>query len=237
MLADLIRVADQLLVEIRAGYQHSSQTVNRVAADLLQSGITTAQTINLLLENGFFIDAEARWRALHELACVSRVIATDFNPPEIAKRFVVNGRRLHEDHVAYSEPWASGTRFYTWNYEWLRESHPLTDKKGKPIRLSQKWLFDQAAFESAPFAEWIRPSHGPVHLNSETVTRGTEQDGPAPAGYDATVVSQVAWQTAASTYELVSHVLMLASMQAIDEVRAIAWQDLCLLYTSDAADE
>lgn len=130
ILADLIRVADQLLVEVRAAYQHSSQTVTRVAGDLLQNGITTAQAINLLLEHGFVIDAEARWRALHGLACVCRVIATDSNPPEIAKRFVVNGRRLYEDHVAYSEPWASGTRFYTWSYEWLRESHSLTDKKG-----------------------------------------------------------------------------------------------------------
>jgi len=99
-------------------------------------------------------------------------------------------------------------------------------KSGRPQRFQQAWLFENARLAHSGFAEWVKPSHGPVHLNSITVARGVVLDGHSPAGYDTYVVVQVAWQALCSFYELAVQASLLACGPALDIQRALSWSEL-----------
>ncbi|HCB02937.1 MAG TPA: DUF5677 domain-containing protein [Nocardioides sp.] len=224
-LNEIALIGDDLAMEVRAYWQHTSQHAIMAAADVLTNGVTTLLAIRLLLANGYVVDAEARWRALHELACTTALIAGDADPGEISKRYLVHGGRLAEGNKAYAEPWVTHG-FSDKPYEWLRASHPHLGKSGRPQRFQQAWLFENARLAHSGFAEWVKPSHGPVHLNSITVARGVVLDGPSPAGYDTYVVVQVAWQALCSFYELAVQASLLACGPALDIQRALSWSEL-----------
>ncbi len=158
-LDELVAAAGQLVVEFRSSWRYGTDYVRRASSDVMQSAQTTTSAIALLLRHGYVVDAEARWRGLHELACTAAFLAVDTDPTSIATRYLAHGLRLLPDDPAYTEQWAQGD-FQDRSYEWLRESYPVT-VNGKPTRFSQQWLFAKANLQSAPFHEWVRPSHGP----------------------------------------------------------------------------
>ena len=222
-VTELAVIAGQLYVQLEAARRGWIDYAETAAADVTQNAQTTLSAIALLLRHGYALDAEARWRGLHELACTAALLAVDDKPAEICKRYLAHGQRLLVDDPAYSEPWVRNPHFFSWNYEWLRQSHPNVDKKEKPIRFSQRWLFDNADMTSAPFDKWLRPSHGPVHLSSRAVAEGSEQAGAAPAGYSRERTNQVAWQVGCSFYELVAYVLRLPDEDGLPLERRLAW--------------
>lgn len=118
------------------------------------------------------------------------------------------------------------------DYEWLRESYPLVDKKDKPIRYMQSWVLEKADLVSAPFDLWIKPSHGPVHMNSKSVAAGSRHEGPAPAGYHPTKSALVMWQCACSLYELVANVCLMMADTMKPGV-ALAWTQVFKLLVDD----
>jgi len=98
-------VAGQLYVQfmtVRRGWMDYAETA---AGDVVQSVQTTLGAIGLLLRNGYALDAEARWRGLHELACTAALLATDTDPPGICMRYLAHGQRLLVDDPAYQQPW------------------------------------------------------------------------------------------------------------------------------------
>lgn len=215
--------AGQLYVQLRGCRRGWFDYAETAAADVVQNAQTTLGAVALLLRNGYSLDAEARWRGLHELACTAALLAVDSSQTEICKRYLAHGQRLLVDDPAYGEPWVRAPQFFHRNYEWLRESYPHVNKKGSPIPFTQRWLFDQAHMTSAPFDDWLRPSHAPVHMSSEAVATGSEQAGGAPAGYSRERNDQVSWQVGCSFYELVAHVVRLPHADALAHSRRLAW--------------
>jgi hypothetical protein len=222
-LEGLSVVAAQLYVELQAhriGWQDYAGTA---AADITQNAQTILEEIALLLRHGYVGGAEARWRGLHELACTAALLALDAEPAGISERYLAHGQRLLQDDPAYEQAWAADLRYYEQDYEWLRQSYPRWDKNGKPLRFGQRWLFNTASLQAAAFDNWLKPSHGPVHMSSRAVAAGSEQAGAAPAGYSREAVNQIAWQAACSFYELVAHVALLPAPESLPDDRRLAW--------------
>lgn len=223
-LSDLHLILDAIQLEAHGSVRFGGDYAEMAAADLLQSAATTTGAITVLLRNGFVLDAEARWRGLHELTCATTLLADDIDPPAISARFLAHGRRLPLDDPAYSETWAREPTFSN-DHEWLRLSHPNLSRTGKPQRFTQRWLFHHAELMAAPFEDWITPSHSPVHMTSAAVARGRWFSGSGdPAGYDPLVVQQICWQTACSVYEFSTSVSVLLSAALAPE-RLLAWSD------------
>jgi hypothetical protein len=208
-----------LVVTFSDEYRSLRDVVALSCINILQNAVTTASAIALLLRHGYVVDAEARWRGLHELACTAAVLSDVTDPQETATRYLAHGRRLPDDHPAYSEPWATHPRFSK-QYEWLRGELPGWKEKRK---IEQAWLFEQASLASAPFDDWLKPSHGPVHMSSIAVTVGSAQAGAAPAGYDEYWSDHIAWQAACSLYELVAHLCHLMTYAGLPREEALAW--------------
>lgn len=88
----------------RVGDVRDEYTPMRVALSLVHcNGALIVQEIEVLLRNGFWSGAAARWRALHELAVTARLLQR--GGPEIAQRYfdhsaVVQIRRLVDPHGA-----------------------------------------------------------------------------------------------------------------------------------------
>jgi hypothetical protein len=223
-LEAVLDVCDQLWQLFWGHVAGPSDRVPLTCVNILQTAITTGSAIHLLLEHGYVADAEARWRGLHELACTASLIAQDADHVGICTRYLAHGNQLGPGDPALGEAWRTD-KFLEWDYEWLRVSHPYVSRKGKPIRFGQSWLFQNSGLKSAPYLEWLKPSHGSVHISSTAVGLGSRQAGPAPAGFDPSRRRLVAWQTACSSYEVAAQLLclMVAGEMEGEASTAAAW--------------
>ena len=223
-LAELQLAIDEMQLEAHGAVRYGGDYAEMATSDILQNGATTTAAISLLLQHGLVLDAEARWRGLHELTCVAALLADDADRPNIAARYLAHGRRLPDDDPAYAKPWAHEPDF-TKDYEWLRASRPNVSSKGKPIRYTQRWVFDNAQLTAADFDAWIQPSHSPIHMSAAAVARGRLLSGSGePAGYREEDVRQIAWQTACSIYELATSVAELL-LEALPPAKLVAWSN------------
>lgn len=212
----------RVLAQLPAGETHHTDFLAEASATLLQSAQTTTLAISLLLEHGYVLDAFARWRGLHELTCAASLIATSTDSEEVGKRYLAHGGFLPDDHPAYTENWAQADGFARKNYEWLRAEPRLDGRKGA---IRQSDVFEWSSLKSAPFQDWIRESHTPVHMSSPATAAGRVQGGGAPAGWNEGTAEQVAHMVTCSLNELVAHCCLLMAIQdrAAESQIYLAW--------------
>ena len=216
-LDDLALAADQVLMDFESTFDHHGRYAQRAATDVMQSVVTTTRAIALLLRHGYVIDAEARWRGLHELTCCAALMATTDDLTDIATRYLAHGRRLPPDDPAYDEDWADAT-FFAGNHMWLKAREPGMSS------FRQWWIFQEPELVSAPFDSWIKPSHQPVHMSAAAVSRGAVRQGHPPAGYNPHVANRIGWQVACSLYEGVTHLcVMMSRAHSIADNDLVGW--------------
>lgn len=209
----------------------SDSTVDTYAAQagavILQVAQTTILAISVLLRNGYVLDATARWRGFHELACAANLIAASPDPEDCARRYLIHGGFLSSvDHSAVREKAVtrseSEAEWLTINHGWLCVDFPSQRKS----HFSQKWIFDKLGTVSKAFQErWINESHSMVHMSSAAVSQGSQQAGGAPAGWSPIACDEYSVATLYSLSSLIASILELSliSPETRDPESASAW--------------
>ena len=172
-------------------------------AVMLQTAQTTILAISLLFKNGYVLDAIARWRGLHELACAANLIGASQNPEDCARRYLVHGGFISQSAaVDVSEAKAKWLRK---DYGWLHMDFPGENYIG------QSFLFKKlgTAVNEAIKSRWVSDSHSMVHMSSAAVSRGSVQAGGAPAGWSDALCAEYSVATLYSLSSLLSSVLEL----------------------------
>jgi hypothetical protein len=218
LIDDLGLVAEALLGDVIGGdVDGITDDLHQTVADILQAGVTTTYAIALLLEHGYVIDADARWRGLYELACQTAVMAQTSNYDEAALRYLVHGGRIPEyDPRARAVRLTESTRIdrngypiFAKAYQWIPGSY--FPGAAAPKNITQTDLFDYANLQSAP-RQLVDQSHKAVHMSSLAVaTEKTTARGAMPGGYDEVLEANIAERTAKTLYELVAHCCLLAA--------------------------
>lgn len=199
--------------------------------NILQAGMTTTCAITLLLEHGYVVDADARWRGLYELTCQAAVLSKASDIEEAALRYLMHGQRkfanqrlsqadqnkgcsIVDKELQRDCPRSVGTEnqqgatLWERDYQWIPTELLKNGESQK--RISQMELFLMADLTAAP-SSLVKDSHKSVHMSSHIIAAESaislELD---PGGYDPELERDVAKRTARTLYELVAHCCLLA---------------------------
>jgi hypothetical protein len=241
-------VLDAFLMDVIQGndVRYIQEPLQLAVTNILQAGLTTTYAITLLLENGYVVDADARWRGLYELTCQAAVLSKTSNYEEAALRYLMHGqkdlanqrlspsdqnkgRSIVDQELDRDRPGPDGTTtqqgapLWERDYQWIPAELLRNSQSQKKI--SQVDLFRMANLSAAPLS-LVKDSHKSVHMSSLVIAAESavslELD---PGGYDPKLEQDVAKRTAKTLYELVAHCCLLAD--ALDPYKDYTgwWQE------------
>lgn len=218
LIDELGLIAEFLLYDIIGGDVHEiTDNLHQAVADILQAGVTTTYAVALLLQHGYVVDADARWRGLYELTCQAAVMAKTQDCYDAALRYLVHGGRIPEldaraqpvlqlEQIRGADP--SGRLYFWKDYQWIPSAY---FSGNAPKRITQTDLFDYADLQSAP-RDLVNQSHKSVHMSSLVVaTSKNTAQGAMPGGYDPALKEEITERLARTLYELVAHCCVLAA--------------------------
>ncbi len=221
---DLALNLESLLLDVIGGdIDAITDYLQQAVHDLLQAGQTTAFAIATLLEHGYLVDAEARWRGLYELTCQAALLTKTGRPDCGAYRLLLHGGRIPEEHPNAVALLSAEPNFMK-DYQWLPEDCFAPGKKPRSIR--QRDLFELANLRAAS-PSWVHPTHRAVHMSSLVVAnRHSAMRGALPPGYTKEIEGEIAIRTAWTLYELVAHCCLLAEQihHLSDSVHFPSWE-------------